>query len=85
MAKGRELIPKIRRGLEDFLIKEEGLAPSRAVLGLGMVEKLLKQWGINVTRRSLEYYLHHLKHQGLLKLEKTRLGRGFSQRIELNL
>jgi len=37
MAKGRELIPKIRRGLEDFLIKEEGLAPSRAVLGLGMV------------------------------------------------
>ena len=59
------------------------LSKNNKAVYTGMVEKLLKQWGINVTRRSLEYYLHYLKHQGLLKLEKTRLGRGFTTRISI--
>jgi len=49
----------------------------------GLLERAIREKGITISRRSLEYYLKDLKEKGLITLKKTKIGRGYSWKIKL--
>ncbi len=51
----------------------------------GLVEEAVKKKGLQVCRRSLEYYLNDLERRGLVKLSSVRINKGHSTRIELSI
>lgn len=49
----------------------------------GLLEEAVKEKGLMVCRRSLEYYLSDLQRRGFVKLSNIRVNKGHSTRIEL--
>jgi Cdc6-like AAA superfamily ATPase len=51
----------------------------------GLVEEAVKEKGLMVCRRSLEYYLSDLERRGFVKLSSVRINKGHSTKIELTI
>jgi len=51
----------------------------------GLVEEAAKKKGLQVCRRSLEYYLSDLERRAFVKLKDIRIGKGHSTGIELSI
>jgi len=51
----------------------------------GLVEETIRKRGLQVCRRSLEYYLSDLERRNFIKLKEIRVGRGHSTGIHLML
>ncbi|MDW8034548.1 MAG: AAA family ATPase [Nitrososphaerota archaeon] len=49
----------------------------------GLIEQVIKERGLMVCRRSLEYYLNDLQRRGFVKLSSIRINKGHSTKIEL--
>jgi len=67
---------EVLKVIAELIAKEENVYT-------GLVEKAVKEKGLMVCRRSLEYYLNDLQRRGFVKLSSIRVNKGHSTKIEL--